>query len=198
MIVKGIEDALLEVTQNFSCYTIDNSRNAVFDLSAFALIAANSIEELIKKEKKCSSSKAQVKDKFLEILTNKFDTLRNDPALRKDFENKLEDNLYILCLKPKLISKSPIIQFIYWAVKNVRKFIISPAKEKNATESLILLPKETNVILSSYFEVVFSTISEFRSKKEELNICNKKIYSFLLNTFVDKIVNWKFYYENVM
>lgn len=211
IVVKGLEEALLEVS-NFSCYTIDNrfsKEKDVFNLGALSLILANSLEELIILEEKKRSIKEDVKKHFEDIVKNKFNKLRCDKEYREDFENKLEDNLYIMYKNQKSISRSPSIKFIYWALKNTRRILVSPEEIKKAAvgkQAYIDFPPEigeveimlkttgTNLMLMSYVKLIFSTINEFKLKG---NTNSKAAYSELLDQFMKNVVQWGFFYNNI-
>ena len=54
IIVKGVEEALFEATENF--LNSQNWRDDYFKLKAFSFIFANALEELLKNERKIKSS----------------------------------------------------------------------------------------------------------------------------------------------
>jgi len=185
IIVKGVEEALFEATENF--LNSQNWRDDYFKLKAFSFIFANALEELLKNERKIKSrNEEEIRKKFLSIISSELEKLNNNYEYRKDFENKLDDKLYIMHMKSRKISNSPHINFVYWALKNTSRLCMSP---DGVNLSLQLVGYRW--VLNSYFGIIFSTINTIKKK----NLSLKVTYLSLLNSFVDEILNWNFYYN---
>ena len=166
-IENGLKELLYDVVYNQEKKkkkksTLPQKRNLV--LKEITYVLSFSIKDFfnqINNEKKTIYSASHVKCYLNRIARFYLYKLRHNFNNKKIYTEYLEKSLVELYRSHDTITTKPIIQFIYWSIKNIPRLCINLKKDS--------LECEVNEILKNYFDIVFFVIDEYKKSNKEKN-----------------------------
>ena len=186
---NALKEILFDTAKNPLKYCIESKCSATnrhIILKEMTYVLAVAIEVFLSRvnlEDSQLTSSINAKTELKNCINQQVMKLRTHPYIIQQTNKTMDKKLNKLYQTHKKVSEDPIIQFIYWSVKNLPRLCIDSKKD--------LVPCEVSEILNNYFENMFFAIEEYNKNSKQMT--SSTVRNYLSSTFIDKILESEYY-----
>lgn len=190
-IKDALKELLLDIAENPIKYALEqkitpSTRHLVLkEISYVLTIAIKDFFIYVTTNDVCIISAHNAKSNLSHYIETELMRLRCEHDFWQNPPVILDSRLNKFYTTNEKVSDDPIIQFIFWSIKNIPRLCIDPKKD--------FLPFEVSDVLKDYFNNMFFAIKKYNNSGIKMK--SSQIRNFLCSEFIDLLLLSEYYQQ---